>query len=91
MCKLTKNLPIQGGCWIFRIQRGGFDKGKGKIPGVETPVGAMLHGHIPNLLFLKRKIVRLGSKMDHISANLALSRREKKIGGTKGSRGARSL
>ena len=19
MCKLTKNLPIQGGCWIFRI------------------------------------------------------------------------
>ena len=31
MCKLTKNLPIQGGCWIFRIQRGGFDKGK--IPG----------------------------------------------------------
>ena len=25
MCKLTKNLPIQGGCWIFRIQRGGFD------------------------------------------------------------------
>ena len=42
MCKLTKNLPIQGGCWIFRIQRGGFDKGKGKIPGFETPVGAML-------------------------------------------------
>ena len=25
MCKLTKNLPIQGGCWIFRIQRGVFD------------------------------------------------------------------
>ena len=25
MCKLTKNLPIQapGGCWIFRIQKGG--------------------------------------------------------------------
>ena len=32
MCKLTKNLLIQEGCWIFRIQRGGFDKGKGKIP-----------------------------------------------------------
>ena len=30
MCKLTKNLPIQGGCCIFRIQRGGFDKGEGK-------------------------------------------------------------
>ena len=40
MCKLTKNLPIQGagGCWIFRIQIRGFDKGEGKIPGVETPV-----------------------------------------------------
>ena len=45
MCKLTKNLPIQGGCWIFRIQRGGFDmRGKeGKNSGrVESPVGAML-------------------------------------------------
>ena len=31
MCKLTKNLPIQEGCWIFRIQGVGFDKGKGKI------------------------------------------------------------
>ena len=20
MCKLTKSLPIQGGCWIFMIQ-----------------------------------------------------------------------
>ena len=28
MCKLTKKMPIQGGCWIFRIQRGGFDKGE---------------------------------------------------------------
>ena len=43
MCKLTKNLPIQGGCWIFRIQRGGFDKGeREKFERVETPVGAML-------------------------------------------------
>ena len=43
MCKLTKNLPIQGGCWIFRIQRGGFDKGgREKFRRVETPVGAML-------------------------------------------------
>ena len=43
MCKLTKNLPIQGGCWIFRIQRGGFDKeGREIIRRVETPVGAML-------------------------------------------------
>ena len=42
MCKLTKNLPIQGGCWIFRIQRGGFDKGEGKFRGVETFIRAML-------------------------------------------------
>ena len=43
MCKLTKNLPILGGCWIFRIQRGGFDKGgREKFRRVETPVGAML-------------------------------------------------
>ena len=28
-------------------------------------------GILPNLLFFKRKIVRRGSKMDHISANLA--------------------
>ena len=40
MFKLTKNLPIQG-CWIFRIQEGGFDKeGGGNSGGVETPVGA---------------------------------------------------
>ena len=37
MCKLTKNLPIQGGCWIFRIQREGFDKGKGKFRGLRPP------------------------------------------------------
>ena len=40
MWKLTKNLPIQG-CWIFRIQGGGFYKGERENsggPGVETPV-----------------------------------------------------
>ena len=37
-------------------------------------------GILPNLLFFKRKIVRLGSKMDHISANLAFGRREKICG-----------
>ena len=37
MCKLTKNLPIQGGCWIFRIQRRGFDKGGGKNSGGLRP------------------------------------------------------
>ena len=42
MCKLTKNLPIQGGCWIFRIEGGGFDKGRGNSGVVETLVGAML-------------------------------------------------
>ena len=43
MCKLTKNIRIQEGFWIFRIQRGGFDKGgRGKFRRVETPVGVML-------------------------------------------------
>ena len=37
-------------------------------------------GILPNLLFFKRKIVLLGSKMDHISANLAFGRREKIFG-----------
>ena len=47
MCKLTKNLPIEG-CWIFRIQGGGFDKGREKFRGVETTVGAMQYalGHL---------------------------------------------
>ena len=40
-------------------------------------------GILPSLLFFKRKIVRLGSKMDHISANLAFGRREKNIWGYK--------
>ena len=40
--KICPSMDIQGGCWIFRIQRGGFCKGEEKIPGVETPVGAML-------------------------------------------------
>ena len=39
MCKLTKNLPMQGG--LLDIQERGFDKGG---PGVETPVAAMLCG-----------------------------------------------
>ena len=39
MCKLSKNLPIQGGCWIFRIQRGGFDKrGREKSGGLRPPL-----------------------------------------------------
>ena len=39
MCKLTKILPIQGGCWIFRIQREGFDKGKrGNSGGLRPPL-----------------------------------------------------
>ena len=37
MCKLTKNLPIQVGCWILRIQRGGFDKGEGENSGGLRP------------------------------------------------------
>ena len=39
MCtKLTKKFSSQGGCWIFRIQRGGFDKGgREKFRRVETP------------------------------------------------------
>ena len=33
MCiNLQKKLPIQGGCWIFRFQRGEIDKGEGEIP-----------------------------------------------------------
>ena len=46
-------------------------------------------GILPNLLFFKRKIVRRGSKMDHVSANLAFGEREKIFGGSKSSRGAR--
>ena len=42
--------------------------------------------------FFKRKIVRLGSKMDHISDNLAFSPREKNIWGEQKAPGrARSL
>ena len=40
---MKKNLPIQG-CWIFRIQEGGFDKDGGKNSGGgggEDPVGAI--------------------------------------------------
>ena len=37
MFKLTKNLPIQGDCLIFRIQRRGFDKGEGKNTGGLSP------------------------------------------------------
>ena len=40
-------------------------------------------GILPNLLVFKRKIVRLGSKMDHISVNLAFGRRKKNIWGYK--------
>ena len=36
----AKNLPIQGGCWIFRIQKRGFDKeGREKFRRVETKGG----------------------------------------------------
>ena len=38
MCKLAKNLPIQGGCWIFRIRGEEFDKGEVKFRGVESPL-----------------------------------------------------
>ena len=45
MCKLTKHLPIQGGCWIFRIQAEDFTRGGYKFRGgggcLKTPVGAM--------------------------------------------------
>ena len=33
MCKLTKNLPIQGGCWISEFRGEDLTRGKGKIPG----------------------------------------------------------
>ena len=46
MCKLTKNLPIHGypGRLLdFQNSEGRIlQGGKGEIPGVETPVGAML-------------------------------------------------
>ena len=42
MCKLTKKFAHPGGSWNFGIQRGGFNKREGEIPGDETPVGAML-------------------------------------------------
>ena len=33
MCKLTKNLPIQGGCWIIGIQGEDLTRGEGKWGG----------------------------------------------------------
>ena len=46
-------------------------------------------GKLPNLLFFKRKkIVRLGSKMYHISVKLAIGRREKKYLGVQKAPGA---
>ena len=44
MCKLTKNWPIRGGCWIFRIKRGGFDKGEGKNSGGLIPLLELCFG-----------------------------------------------
>ena len=44
MCKLTKKFPIQGGCWIFRIQRGGFGKGEGKNSGGLRPLLELCFG-----------------------------------------------
>ena len=45
----------------------------GRLKGLAAPcyAGGRRGGILPNLLFFKRKIVRLGRKMDHISANLA--------------------
>ena len=48
-------------------------------------------GKLPNLLFCKRKIVQLGSKMYHILVNLAISRREKYLGVQKASGGGKRL
>ena len=46
--------------------------------------GGTLGGrHITEFTVFKRKIVRRGSKMDHISANLAFGGREKNIWGYK--------
>ena len=44
MCKLTKNLPIQGcvGFSGFRVKVLTRRRGKSRGPGVEAPVGAML-------------------------------------------------
>ena len=45
MCKLTKNLPIQGGGLLdFQDLGEDFTKGRGiQGGGVETSVGAMVH------------------------------------------------
>ena len=43
MCKLTKNLPIQGAVVGFSVFRGKkLTRGMGNSGGVESPVGAML-------------------------------------------------
>ena len=43
MCKLTKNLPIQGGVVGYSGFRGEYlTRGRGKFRGVETPVASEL-------------------------------------------------
>ena len=48
ICKLTKHLPIQGGCWIFRIQAKDFTRGGYKFRwGVALRPPSELCLHIP--------------------------------------------
>ena len=45
MYKVTKHLPIQGGCWIFRIQAEDLTKGgeKSWVVELRPPLEKCLH------------------------------------------------
>ena len=42
--KCVNFLPIQGGCWIFRIEVGGFDKRRSKIQEGLIPPSELCFG-----------------------------------------------
>ena len=67
MNKLTKNLPIQaggGGCWIFRIQGGVFDKGRVNSGGwLRPPLELCI---LPILNFLADIKIKYNKNIDGI-------------------------
>ena len=63
--------------------RGSYQANRGSGVTTAPAMQGKGGGKLPNLLFFKRKIALLGSKMYHISVNLAISRREKNIWGYK--------
>ena len=68
MCKLKKNSPIKGGCWIFRIHGEDLTRERGNSGGLRPLASRRSYENMKLGLRINRETCRLERAKNHINA-----------------------